>query len=404
MAKEQSEMNKVQMIEETDKAWYRLMKTLEQEPANDYWEQADRKGGIPAASKERVETYRLQEELNTAQGSALIESGAAASGMKLENEVHVDRGAAQAAQAVHNSPAAKPRKRGSGRARKWTALAAAAAVAAVVTVTPAGNKALASILGQFRMEQVTEVNEKDMEQLFNSVFQSGISDKEINRFGTFTVETGKGYGELTAQEATKEAGVPMLPESVTGKQQHIYVSPGSKLSLTMKVNEINKVMKQLGASKLFPTSIDGKTITLESSPIVYYNVALGNKDIVGNLSQTRVPSVSIDDTADVHEALEAVIQFPLLPQQLKESLQQSQFLTTGEIPLPVFTQDGTQTQQIAIGQTKVLLNTHHYQDSKQLEAIWVKDDSLFTYSIYINNEQTGAEKQFRTKLQELVEA
>ncbi|GGA32465.1 hypothetical protein [Paenibacillus physcomitrellae] len=407
MAKEQSDINKVQSQEETDMAWKRLMKALEQEPANDYWEQADRQGGIPAASKERVETYRLQEELNTAQGSALIESGAAASGMKLENEVHVDRAAApavQAVQAVHNSPAAKPRKRGSGRARKWTALAAAAAVAAVVTVTPAGNKALASILGQFRMEQVTEVNEKDMEQLFNSVFQSGISDKEINRFGTFTVETGKGYGELTAQEAIKEAGVPMLPESVTGKQQHIYVSPGSKLSLTMKVNEINKVMKQLGASKLFPSSIDGKTITLESSPIVYYDVALGSKDIVGNLSQTRVPSVSIDDTADVHEAIEAVIQFPLLPQQLKESLQQSQFLTTGEIPLPVFTENGTQTQQIAIGQTKVLLNTHHYQDSKQLEAIWVKDGSLYTYNIYVNNEQTGVDQQFRTKLQELVEA
>lgn len=397
MANKHDEIEKVQIKQETDAAWQRLMNALEQESQNDYWAQADRSGGMQALAQavpqEGFAAYKGQKEFIQAQGPAVNEGAFADAGMKRENATS------------DSLPAPTPsRPRRGRRARKWIALAAAAAVAVTVVITPAGNQALASILGQFRMEQVTEVNEKDMEQLFNSVFQSGISEQEINRFGTFTVETGKDLGEMSVTEATAAAGVPELPEAVTGKQQHIYVSPDSKLSLKMNVEEINKVMKQLGASKLFPSSIDGKTITLESSPTVYYDVPLGENTISGSLSQTRVPSVALDDTADVQEALDAVIQFPLLPQQLKTSLQQSQFLTTGEIPLPVFTESGAQSEQVAVGQTKVLLNTRHYQNAKQIEATWVKDGVLYNYNVYFNKEQAATEEQFRTKLQELVEA
>ena len=46
------------------------------------------------------------------------------------------------------------------RNRKWLSGTVAASVLAVTLFTPVGNQALAAILGKFRMEQVTVVQEE----------------------------------------------------------------------------------------------------------------------------------------------------------------------------------------------------------------------------------------------------
>lgn len=379
------EIEKNQLDKNTDAAWQRLMATLEQEPHNDFWERMDREGsGIPVSAERVMQQAKPQDGILHTQ--VLAEEAASVQG-----ETHAA------------AEGKRSRSRRNIRARKWAALGLAACVAAAVVITPVGNKALASILGQFRMEQVTEVNERDLDQLFNAVYQSGISEQEINRFGTFTVDTGEDYEELTPAAAAAAAGIPPVESSLIDKQETIYVGSGSKISLKLNVNEMNKAMKQLGASKLFPAGINGKTITVDMAPTVNYSLApMENEDSPVSLSQMKVPTLTVADTADVSEVLEAVLQFPLLPERIKNSLTQSTMLTTGGIPLPVLTDERAVTEQMTVGQTKVLMNTYDYPDEIGYEATWVKDGVLSQAMAYVKKDNKEAVKQFKQTLQELI--
>lgn len=66
-----------------------------------------------------------------------------------------------------NPTANRPSKRlRMNRRRKWGVAVAGAAIFAVILGTPVGNTAMASLLNQFRMEEVTVVNENDIRDIF----------------------------------------------------------------------------------------------------------------------------------------------------------------------------------------------------------------------------------------------
>ncbi|MBP2000976.1 hypothetical protein J2Z69_002019 [Paenibacillus shirakamiensis] len=293
--------------------------------------------------------------------------------------------------------------------RRWSAAAAAVLVVAVTLSTPVGNKALASILGQFRMEQVTEVNQEDLEQLFNKIFQDGASEQAINRYGTFRVVTGKENrnDNMKADAAAQSVGFPLVPESITGKQDNYYVSSSNSIEFTLHVNEMNNTMKNLGATYLFPESVDGKKITLTNSPSVHYTIFNNadtdeeRREAYADLSQLKAPNITVEDGVDLEEAMKAVLQFPLLPSQVRESLERSQFLTTGNLPLPVIT-EGTSKEKIISG-TKVLITEQSYKTNTTKQATWVKDGIMNQFTINLDKERNQKDF-FDQKLEELVHA
>lgn len=390
----------------TDKAWERIRKTLEQEPASAAWEALERRtmeAGqeglradhavhpapaeelVKAAAGDAARAVQPQPDSTPASGEAAAVSGPAAVMKKAE------------------APAAARRVR-NGRLRRWTAAAVVAATVLAVTVTPGGSKALASILGTFRMETVTEVNEADMEQLFNSVFQSGITEEQINRYGEFHVKTGTQSGGHSRDQAEALTGVQLLPGSQTGDGDTFYVSADSEISLKLNVKEINKTMKQLGAEKLFPSSVDGKEVTLVTEPAVNYMLKLDGIDEGVQISQMKAPKVKVDPSVDVQDALDTVLQFPLLPEALRSSLSAGTLLENGELPLPVVTQG--QSTRLEIDGVPVILTENSYGDNYHAwNAIWVKDGIMTTASV--SNGSGGQTEQigqaFRDHLGELIE-
>ncbi|MFB0845602.1 hypothetical protein [Paenibacillus oleatilyticus] len=260
------------------------------------------------------------------------------------------------------------------RRRKRVAVSAAVLVLAAFLSTPIGNEALASILNKFRMQEMTVVQENDLTYLLNSAFPEGQTKESINKLGAFTNTSGKISGSFEANELSQMLGRSIVfPQDYNAKQDKPYVSPSNTLTLKLNVDEVNRAMSRLGAKQMLPESVDGKPITLETGEKVHLNVKNGERSY--SLTQEPIPVVSVDPSIPVAEALQAVLHFPLLPEDLKKNLQNVDLLTTGNVPLPIITNQPT--EKVKVGSTDVLIMTESTKNHNYYNAMWVKQGQLF---------------------------
>lgn len=264
------------------------------------------------------------------------------------------------------------------RQRRWLAGAAAAAAFALTLGTPAGNEALASLLSQFRMEQLTVVEEQDLRNLFQSI---GVTDSTMNQYGEFSHASSGEYTTYGSIEALKEAAGQdiVVPAWFQGDEQHlsIGVTPSRTITMKVKVNEINDTMRKLGADTLLPASIDGKRITLTLGSAIHLDQYRPSTEGYSSLTQRPVPTLAVEEGVPLAEALEAVLRFPLIPAELKQELRQSQVLDSGSAPLPIVMPSGY--EPVRIGNTEVLLIDRGAAEG-HYGAAWAKNGRLFTFT------------------------
>jgi hypothetical protein len=273
------------------------------------------------------------------------------------------------------------------RNSKWLSGALAASVLAVTLFTPVGNKALASILNKFRMEQVTVVQENEVQQIMNGFFSDGQSRESVNKFGIFTQTSGTTNGDYTIEAAEKLLNRKIIkPQGIDLPDNKVYISSKNELTFNLHVDEVNKALQKLGAKKLLPQSIDGKPIKLIFGESVNFSQQVKQGDLEANysFSQMAVPSVEVDPSIPVDEALDAVLDFPFLPDHLKNDIKNSGALSGGSLPLPIIA-DGTVEKRTVKGvevvMTKQTYETHDNNgkqiDSHHYSLTWVKDGQLY---------------------------
>ncbi|WP_379127096.1 hypothetical protein [Paenibacillus sp. sgz500958] len=360
----------------TDTAWARMQEKLAMEPMNSVWSTWNQQGIEDEAMEHKVNSVNYSDSQK--QGQDTSSSG---------NDQASIRGT------VH-TPSRSRRKM--SRGRKWATAAAGIAVFAAILATPVGNTAMASLLNQFRMQDVTVVKEDDLRDLFYQVTEDGDMKESINKFGTFTYTSGTSHRDLTPDQIPGILGYAPISSLLNEKGNNINVESSQEITLNLKVDEVNKAMKRLGAEKLLPQSVDGKPITLAIPASVNYQLTPDGNHWA-DLTQMNIPVLTVDPSIKVEEALEAVMNFPLLPDHLKDSLKQSRILS-GEIPMPLIT--GGHSEQLIVGNTEVILETHDYsQEFVSYEATWVQDGQLFRFnggSLYADKDK------FMAKLQELI--
>ncbi|WP_339315356.1 hypothetical protein [Paenibacillus sp. FSL R10-2734] len=359
----------------TEEAWAKLQSKLENEPYNPRW-----------AEWSQNPKSHTEDSVNLSQ-PANVESVESESEPTVVQEMLV---ATQDKQVKH------PRRLRMNRRRKLGAVVASVAVFAVILATPIGNTAMASILNQFRMEQVTVVNESDIRNIFTQVAEEGGLNQSINQFGEFTNANGAEIGELPADQLKATLGYPAKNAALVEGKNTVTVGASQDITLNLKVDEVNKVLKKIGAEHLLPESIDGKPITLHIPEIVSYNLS-PDESHWASLSQMNTPILNIDPSIKVEEALEAVVNFPLLPDYLKTSLMQSRVLS-GEIPMPLIA--GENTEQIMVGDTLVIVDNYEYSRGAVYQATWIQDGQLFNLS----GELYSSKEKLMTKVQELIES
>jgi len=288
-------------------------------------------------------------------------------------------------------------RKGMSRRRKWATIAAGVTVFAAILATPVGNTAMASILNQFRMQDVTVVNEEDLRGMFNEISNDGSINESTNKFGTFSSKSGAISGEMSVDKISDTLGYKPLSKVIPDSMSTVTINPSQDITLNLHVSEVNEAMKRLGADQLMPESVDGKPITLHIPESVNYNLS-PTKEHWATLTQTKAPTITVDPSIKVEEALKAVINFPLLPDYLKSSLEQSRILS-GEIPMPIIAKEGA--EQMTIGSTTVIVNHYDSNPGILYDATWVQNGQLFQF--YGGNLYEGKEK-FVAKLQELIQS
>jgi CBS domain-containing protein len=229
-------------------------------------------------------------------------------------------------------------------------------------------------MNKFRMQQVTVVQQDDLQQLMQGASKLGETRESVNRFGAYTQTSGKISVEMDVEEAAKKLGrTIVVPKDFDVKDMRAMISQSNTITLNIHVDEVNKAMSKLGAKKLLPASIDGKPITLETGEVVSL-YARNGKNPSYSFTQQPVPVVTVDPSIPVSEALDAVVHFPLLPESLKQSLQKTSFLSGGAVPLPVIAKG--QSEKIAVGNIDAVITITDYGRA-YYTATWVKNGQLY---------------------------
>lgn len=346
-----------------EEAWTKMENQLSREPVNPVW----------AVWGEREKGSENGQQTQTAlrTGEEPLRTGNSVSGGTHvpEPEALADR-ASNAAAPV----SALDRKRRKRIVRFATAAAAAAVI--VTAVTPAGNQALAGILNKFTIQDVVLVQESDMENLVQMVYGTGENRESVNKYGSFvSTALENGFAPDASAEEIR-AGLGYAPiQAVQGRTGSLNASLGSKTEMKLHVAEVNDTLKRLGAEHLFPQEADGKAITLTYPSSVMYN--FGTAEGWAQLTQSEMPTVEFDPSFPVEETMDAVINFPYLPEELRDSLQQVA-VSDGRLPLPMYA-DG-QAQSLDFSGVKVTYAQSESERSRT--AFWVKNGQLFEFDAH----------------------
>lgn len=334
-----------------NEAWEKMQARLREEPVNPAW----------ATWEERQATL---------QGTNKEE----------ENSMNNDKPSVSAAEdqpsVLNGQPNVPFAPQASNKQRKRRtvrfAVAAAAAAVIVTAVTPAGNNALASILNTFTMQDTVVVQEGEMSNMMNMVYGANDRYESINAYGSFTSKAeGHFDPEMTAEQIRAELGFEPIsgPEGETGR---LSASIGSKTEMKLNVQEINEVLKKIGADYLFPAEADGKAITMTHPASTIYNFGDDEAEWAV-LNQSEMPTVEFDPSFPVEETMDAVIHFPYLPQDLRTSLQQAA-VSSGRLPLPMYANGKAQSFEVAGVNV-----TYTFNDNHSRNAFWIKNGQLFEF-------------------------
>ncbi|MGO4106286.1 hypothetical protein [Paenibacillus sp. YAF4_2] len=364
--------------EQTNAAWEKLASKLQQQEASPVWEAWSREG-ITAEETEPKSASAAQENL--------VE----------EHDVLGEHLNAASTGTQQAKPAPAPNRRWLKKHGMKTGIAAAAVLICAVIATPTTNNALAAILSKFKMNQVAVVQEDDFRSALEGFFGTDVSVESSNKYGKFERSViGNGYPEITAAQALDEYGI-QVPEKLDtpfGEQTelHINAQQGQAITFRLDVDAINGVMKKLGAEKLLPASVDGKPITLRMDQGVnadYHIVDTNDNDHFIGLSITPAPVLDMDPSIDAEDAYEALIRFPILPENLKSVLMQSTRISEGEVPFPLIT-DGKVTKTVLKGTDVYFENS--VSNGGGWSATWLEEGLVKRVTLYDIQSREDAEK------------
>ncbi|MUT67810.1 hypothetical protein [Paenibacillus sp. NEAU-GSW1] len=353
-----------------EEAWLRLeAKLAEAEPSPRWaeWAEAER-----SRSEERPFAHANEETESPAVQTASVSEAS-------EPFIHAGR----------NNKAAKRTGKRSWMKRHMLKVgtASAAAVLAAIIAIPSTNEALAALLNHFKMEEVVVVQESDLEQLQRMFFGD---NNVVNKFGTFTYKTNGDYrDELTNEQMLAEFGVvrPDIDLKGVGKTQFSNgAGPSSEYTLKLNVDELNSTMRKLGADKLLPQSVDGKELKLttgETLNLYYHEEPEDNGRINRSVSvyYEQLPTIKVDPSIDVQDALDTVARLPGLPGNIRTAIVQSARIEEGKLPYPQFTNG--QLEKVTInGEDVYFERFDNNADLEEWSAFWISDG--MKTSVYSN--------------------
>ncbi len=187
-----------------------------------------------------------------------------------------------------------------------------------VTVQPI-RAAISNALTIFRVEKIKGIalSMDDIQQIQDQINQKN-PNINIDQLGSMKMTGGE-----STQNSLAEAAAPidfklMIPKSLLGTEPTVSQVAPSRVEFTLKVDAVNELMKSYGATKLLPVSIDGKTVAVDMARQV--NMVWQTDKGTVYLTETAKPSLEVPADVDVNQIHDALLELPILPENLKNQL------------------------------------------------------------------------------------
>ncbi|QHT59561.1 hypothetical protein GXP70_06070 [Paenibacillus lycopersici] len=272
------------------------------------------------------------------------------------------------------SPAAKRQRR---LKRRWLSGAAAAAIAGVMLFSSWGQDVMASMINTFRVQHFESVSitESDLDG-FRQALAEGTGDTrelDLRLYGEIEQSGGGTQRTVGSAEAEKLAGRPlkMLPGA---DAESIRYMPHQELTFKLHPKEINKLIKLLGGKTAFPNDIDNAPIRI-TTPDSFSMNARSAKGASSSrqLVQLQAPTINVPDEVDVEQVRQAVLDLPMLPNDLRTKLSA---IGDWRHTLPVPSMGGEDVKTLNIGGSDAIVTNSGYSRT----VLWLQDDWMYMLS------------------------
>lgn len=257
-------------------------------------------------------------------------------------------------------------------------------VAGVIFIEPINAKA-SELLQLFRMNELDTVSitEEDIREI-NKVFEQGKGEIEIEDFIKVSAS------ELGEHQSAYDFGGATLPNQFSNMlilqapENSVYdyyeYSPGALIDLTLHVDKANEFLKYIGEDTVLPDALDQKSFTLHIGESLFYGLKYDD-GIYTQVLQTDLPEIEIPNDVSEQELLDILFSLNLLPDNIKEQLQNMQNLTS-TAPIPVLTDQQVVEEITILGEKSIVVRDKEEYDYFNLYFIY--SDKLVT--IHSNDE------------------
>ena len=205
---------------------------------------------------------------------------------------------------------------------KYRKIAAAACIFLTVTLCITVQPVRAFIseaLNIFRVESVKglKVSLSDMEKIRNVLSQKE-GEISIDSMGKI-IREGFDDGKVTIDEARADADFPLLlPPDNQDRDIKITSSEPGSITFTLKVGNVNETLKSLGAEKLLPENLDGKTFTAGFARQISFLYEEDGKTY--RVVESRTPELAVPADVNVDEIYDCLVELPIIPEDIRRQL------------------------------------------------------------------------------------
>ncbi|NLI93873.1 MAG: hypothetical protein GX434_17260 [Peptococcaceae bacterium] len=225
------------------------------------------------------------------------------------------------------------------RFRKYITGIAAAVIFASFFMIPQVQAAASDFLSLFRVSKIEMVKftPQDIQQIERFFHSSNKGEISIQNFGKITIDEGsfKEQNFPTADDAIKTGiTLPKVPQQY--QMGSVLLRPSATVTMEFDTVKANQLMKELGSSAAFDSSLNGKKFTVvwpKSTSVVLKNPGQGFDNMIYSLSDS--PKIQAPSLVDAENLRATLLQAPFIPEGVRSQLAKiNDWQNT--LPLPYF--------------------------------------------------------------------
>lgn len=187
-----------------------------------------------------------------------------------------------------------------------------------ITVQPI-RAAVSDFLSIFRVENVKgiTVSLDDIKQIQGQI-KSHSSEIDMKKMGKIKIEGGQKQWISYDKAVDIEDFRVIFPDEVKDKNFGISTIEPETMQFTLNIANVNDALKSLGAKKLLPDSLDGKTFKVSIPRQV--NLQYNADGRYFNIIETKVPEISTEDNINADDIYNCLVELPVIPDDLQKQL------------------------------------------------------------------------------------